>query len=185
MKLKALAPAALVLVAGFAVAQDAKDDKYAAQKGAAPAQTQQQSSSKAASPSTAQQGAQSNSQGQAKSQGNATASASATTNVTFATADSNKDGKLSIAEMKIVMPGVTIIDTDSDGYVNQKEAEASITGLTFSTGEDTALITEKSYGTIVASLDDDDDALHVDLDDHEDTDVEIKVEGDVDVKEDN
>jgi hypothetical protein len=156
MKLKALAPAALILFSGYALAQDASKEKYDADKAAAPAQTQQQSSSKAATPSV-----------------------SATTNVTFAAADSDKDGKLSIAEMKVVMPDVTIIDVDSDGYVNQKEAEASITGLTFTAGSDTALITEQTYSTIVAARDDDD--LELDLDD--DADVEIKVEGDVEVED--
>jgi cytoskeletal protein RodZ len=185
MKLKALAPAALILFSGYALAQDASKDKYDADKAAAPAQTQQQSSSKAATPSTAQSQSSSKAatpstaQKGAQSQGNSTASASATTNVTFATADSDKDGKLSIAEMKVVMPDVTIIDVDSDGYVNQKEAEASITGLTFTAGSDTALITEQTYSTIVAARDDDD--LELDLDD--DADVEIKVEGDVEVED--
>ncbi len=137
MKLKALAPAALILFSGYALAQDASKEKYDADK------------------------------------------TSVTTNVTFATADSDKDGKLSIAEMKVVMPDVTIIDVDSDGYVNQKEAEASITGLSFTAGSDTALITERTYSTIVAARDDDD--LELDLDD--DADVEIDVEGDVEVED--
>jgi hypothetical protein len=83
---------------------------------------------------------------------------------------------------------VTIIDSDKDGYVNQKEAEASISGLSFASGDDTALITERSYSSIVATLDDDDaprSSVRVTGDADDDADVEIKVQGDVDVKEEN
>lgn len=123
MKLKALAPAALVLLAGTAFAQD----------GATPRDQ--------ANPNAAQGAAQS----EANAQGGAHAS--------FSTADTDKDGRLSVAELQVVMPDVTISDTDADGYVSQAEAQASISGLAFE-GDGTGDIGETEWDAIVALQDD-------------------------------
>ena len=95
--------------------------------------------------------------------------------------------------MKVVMPGITINDLDSDGFVNQREAEASITGLTFTAGSDTALITERDFDVIVAALDDgpsttttvrsSGSAARPAAGDADDAEVKIEVQGDVEVEE--
>ena len=82
-------------------------------------------------------------------------SASTGAHADFATADTDQDGRLSIAELQVVMPDVTINDEDGDGYVSQGEAEAGISGLAFSSGDATGDIGEEEYDEIVAMMDDD------------------------------
>jgi hypothetical protein len=80
---------------------------------------------------------------------------------TFAIADADKDGLLSIAELQAALPDVEIKDENSDGFVNQSEAESAVAGLAFETNGYTggsSLVSEPEYGLIVASLKDDDAA---------------------------
>jgi hypothetical protein len=79
----------------------------------------------------------------------------------FALADTDKDGLLSIAELQAALPDVKIMDENSDGFVNQSEAESAVAGLAFETNGYTggsSLVSEPEYGLIVSSLDDDDAA---------------------------
>jgi hypothetical protein len=118
MKLTTLAPAALLLLAGTAYAQDT---------GAG---------------------------GETAADYDAAAS-EAGTHPDFATADTDKDGLLSIAELQAAMPDVTINDENADGFVNQSEAEASISGLAFESNGFTggsSLVSEPEYGLIVSQL---------------------------------
>lgn len=76
----------------------------------------------------------------------------------FATADTDKDGLLSISEVQAALPDVTINDENADGFVNQSEAEAAISGLAFESNGYTggsSLVSEPEYGLIVGSLDSD------------------------------
>jgi hypothetical protein len=76
----------------------------------------------------------------------------------FALADTDKDGLLSIAELQAALPEVKIKDENSDGFVNQSEAESAVAGLAFETNGYTggsSLVSEPEYGLIVSSLDDD------------------------------
>jgi hypothetical protein len=76
----------------------------------------------------------------------------------FATADTDKDGLLSISEVQAALPDVTITDENADGFVNQSEAEAAISGLAFESNGYTggsSLVSEPEYGLIVGSLDGD------------------------------
>lgn len=80
---------------------------------------------------------------------------------TFALADTDKDGLLSIAELQAALPDVDIKDENSDGFVNQSEAESAVAGLAFETNGYTggsSLVSEPEYGLIVSSLEDDDAA---------------------------
>jgi hypothetical protein len=75
----------------------------------------------------------------------------------FATADTDKDGLLSISELQAALPDVAITDENADGFVNQSEAEAAIAGLAFESNGYTggsSLVSEPEYGLIVGSLDD-------------------------------
>lgn len=129
--------AILALSTGTALAQDTGKTGAASQaQSPSQSQSRDQANTKAAT-------------GTAQSQANAQGAAHAS----FATADTNKDGKLSVSELKIVMPGVMIKDEDSDGYVSQAEAEASIAGLSFTSGEDDDDIGATQYGEIVALMD--------------------------------
>lgn len=85
-------------------------------------------------------------QGTAQSQANAQGGAHAS----FSTADTNKDGKLSIAELKVVLPDVMIKDTDNDGFVSQAEAQTSISGLALEDYDADAEIGADQYDAIVA-----------------------------------
>jgi hypothetical protein len=100
----------------------------------------------------------------------------------FAIADTDKDGHLSVAEMKVVFPEVTIVDLDADDYVSQAEAQAAISGLTFTVGDRTALLAEPDYDLIVATLTAEEDPPTVIVDEDE---SQPDVEVDVDVKTDN
>jgi hypothetical protein len=73
----------------------------------------------------------------------------------FATADANKDGQLSIAELQAALPDVTITDDNADGLVSQAEAEAAISGLAFTSADDAAVVSEQEYDLMVSTLDDD------------------------------
>lgn len=126
MKLTALAPAALLLIAGTAMAQDTT------------APTDQSQSTF---------GGASTLGGDSPSYG---------AHADFATADTDQDGRLSVAELQSVMPDVTIDDADGDGYVSQSEAEAGIQGLAFSSGDADGDIGEEQYDEIVALMDSDD-----------------------------
>lgn len=128
MKLKTFAPVALILFAGTAFAQDA--EKRAKEAGATP---RDQTNTRVA-------------QGTAQSQANAQGGAHAS----FATADTNKDGKLSLSELKVVMPSIMITDTDSDGFVSQSEAQAAISGLALEDYEADGDIGADQYEAIVA-----------------------------------
>lgn len=68
----------------------------------------------------------------------------------FAIADSNKDGKLSVAELSAVLPTVNIKDADHDGFVNQEEAQVSISGLALEDFDADGEIGEDEYEAIVA-----------------------------------
>lgn len=75
----------------------------------------------------------------------------------FATADTDKDGLLSISELQAALPDVKITDTNADGFVNQSEAEAAISDLAFETAGFTggsSLVSEPEYGLLVSTLDD-------------------------------
>ena len=105
---------------------------------------------------------------------------------TFAVADTDRDGRLSVAEMKVVFPDVTIVDLDADDYVSQVEAEAAIAGLSFTVGAGTALLTEPEYDLIVATLAaDDPPPVIVHEDDDPDVEIEIENDGDVEIETDN
>jgi hypothetical protein len=132
MKLKALASTALILLAGTALAQ-------APAPAAGAAAENKPSTSTAASPSSQAKPAQS-------------AQAQAKLPADFATADTNKDGKLNVSEFKVVMPSAMIKDSDNDGYVSQAEAEAAISGLAFTSGNDSDDIDATDYREIVAMM---------------------------------
>jgi hypothetical protein len=99
----------------------------------------------------------------------------------FAIADTDKDGHLSVAELKVVLPDVAIVDLDADDYVSQAEAEAAISGLSFTVGKKTALIAEPDYDLIVATLakDDHPQTLIVEDDDEDKDPPDVKVDVDV------
>lgn len=139
MKMKALAHVALMLFAGAAIAQDAGPSP-STQSQALPGQQSPQSQS--------DQRAQ---QGQQRPSTSSSTAASGAAN-SFASADSDKDGKLSVSELQRVMPSVTITDADGDGYVSQAEAEAGIAGLAFEGGSGSDDIGEEEYGQIVALM---------------------------------
>ena len=83
------------------------------------------------------------------------AATEAGTHPDFASADTDKDGLLSIAELQAAMPDVTINDENADGFVNQSEAESAIAGLAFETNGFTggsSLVSEPEYGLIVSQL---------------------------------
>ena len=83
------------------------------------------------------------------------AASEAGTHPDFATADTDKDGLLSIAELQAAMPDVQITDENADGFVNQSEAEAAISGLAFESNGYTggsSLVSEPEYGLIVSQL---------------------------------
>ena len=76
---------------------------------------------------------------------------------TFAIADTDRDGLLSIAELQAALPDVEINDENADGFVNQSEAESAVAGLAFESNGYTggsSLVSEPEYGLIVASLED-------------------------------
>jgi hypothetical protein len=134
MKLKTLAPVALILLSGAAMAQDAATKPTTPSPApAAQSQSRDQYNTKAA-------------QGTAQSQANAQGGAHAN----FSTADTNKDGKLSLAELKVVMPDVMIKDTDNDGFVSQMEAQTSISGLALEDYDAEGDIGADQYDAIVA-----------------------------------
>lgn len=101
----------------------------------------------------------------------------------FAIADTDKDGHLSVAELKVVLPDVTIVDLDADDFVSQAEAEAAISGLAFTVGDKTALLAEPDYELIVATLEADDDAPAAVIVDEPANEPDVEV--DVDVETDN
>ena len=73
----------------------------------------------------------------------------------FATADTDKDGLLSISELQAALPEVSITDSNADGFVNQSEAEAAISGLAFESSGYTggsSLVSEPEYGLLVSTL---------------------------------
>ena len=79
----------------------------------------------------------------------------------FATADTDKDGLLSISELQAALPDVQITDSNADGFVNQSEAEEAISGLAFESNGYTggsSLVSEPEYGLLVSTLDEDDAA---------------------------
>lgn len=79
----------------------------------------------------------------------------------FATADTDKDGLLSISELQAALPDVQITDSNADGFVNQSEAEAAIAGLAFESNGYTggsSLVSEPEYGLLVSTLEGEPDA---------------------------
>lgn len=84
----------------------------------------------------------------------------------FASADTDKDGLLSISELQAALPEVSITDSNADGFVNQSEAEAAISGLAFESSGYTggsSLVSEPEYGLLVSTLNmSDGDAAAVD-----------------------
>lgn len=89
----------------------------------------------------------------------ADASASYGSHPDFATADTDKDGLLSISELQSALPDVTISDENGDGFVNQSEAETAISGLAFESSGYTggsSLVSEPEYGLMVSTLGGDD-----------------------------
>jgi hypothetical protein len=147
MKLTTLAPAALLLLAGGVFAQDAGD----AAAGGIADSTETESQLDTGVDSTLE-----------GDTAGADLDASASAHADFATADSDADGKLSVAELQAVMPDVTITDSDADGYVSQSEAEASISGLAFDSGDGSEAIDEADYDTILSALEDDASASETD-----------------------
>lgn len=153
MKLTILAPAALLLLSGSVFAQDTAAGDAAAGGIADPAID---------SPSTTDYEDSSD-----------VTSADDGTPPDFATADADKDGLLSISEVQAAMPDLVIEDENGDGFVNQSEVEAAVTGLAFESEGYTggsSLVSEAEYDLIVSHLDTDD------------ADVDIQVDGDVDVE---
>ena len=165
MKLSTLAPAALLLLSGSVFAQDTAAGDAAAGGLAEP---EAKESYEADKPLAADDSAD------ASASADASLSASDTgEHPDFATADTDKDGLLSIAEIEVAMPGITIVDENGDGFVNQAEVEVAINGLAFESEGYTggsSLVSEPEYDLIVSKLDAEDD-----------TDVEINVDGDVEV----
>jgi hypothetical protein len=87
--------------------------------------------------------------------GSAFAQDTAAAHPDFATADTDKDGLLSISELQAALPDVSVTDSNADGFVNQSEAEAAITGLAFESNGYTggsSLVSEPEYGLIVSQL---------------------------------
>lgn len=73
----------------------------------------------------------------------------------FASADTDKDGLLSISELQAALPEVSITDSNADGFVNQSEAEEAISGLAFESSGYTggsSLVSEPEYGLLVSTL---------------------------------
>jgi hypothetical protein len=73
----------------------------------------------------------------------------------FFIADENRDGVLSIKEVKVSLPTLEVADTNADGLLNQSEAESVIPGLMFSANGfagGMGLVSEFEYGLILKTL---------------------------------
>lgn len=181
MKLTTLAPAALLLLSGSIFAQDTAAGDAAAGGLADPA-----SESKPTYESdTTLSGEADADAGDATAAAEAEGDDSAASHPDFASADTDKDGLLSIEEVNVAMPDLNITDENGDGFVNQSEVEVAISGLAFESEGYTggsSLVSESEYDLIVSKLDTD-ASIDVDVDDglDDDTDVEIDVEGDAEV----
>jgi hypothetical protein len=88
----------------------------------------------------------------------------------FASADTDKDGLLSIEEAQAAMPDLAITDDNGDGFVNQSEVETALSGLAFESEGYTggsSLVSESEYDLIVSKLDEEpglDSDVNVDAD---------------------
>lgn len=141
MKLRNLVPLVFTLTAGAALAQDGAvprdDERSAANRSAAERSANERSSSRS---------------------GEAAAELGSSEHPDFATADTDKDGLLSIAEVQAALPDLKLTDENADGFVNQSEAESAVAGLAFEssgfTGGST-LVSEPEYGLMVSTLGED------------------------------
>lgn len=84
----------------------------------------------------------------------------------FASADTDKDGLLSVEEAQAAMPDLAINDENGDGFVNQSEVESAISGLAFESEGYTggsSLVSESEYDLIVSKLDEEGGSNSVDV----------------------
>jgi len=74
----------------------------------------------------------------------------------FGSADTDRDGMLSVQEAQVAFPDLIIVDSNGDGMLNQDEVEAAVPGLTFSPdgapAEEGATVGEAEYQRIVQAV---------------------------------
>lgn len=176
MKLTTLAPAALLLLSGSVFAQDTAAGDAAAGGIADPAVESTQPLDSGVD--TGLDSGDTTLSGEAEADAQDTAAAEAGVpsgaHPDFASADTDKDGLLSVEEAQAAMPDLAITDENGDGFVNQSEVETAVNGLAFESEGYTggsSLVSEAEYDLIVSKLGDESEL---------DSGADIDVEGDVD-----